>query len=275
MKVIAIVNQKGGVGKTTTTVNLARGLALKGYRVLAIDLDQQGHLTKSLGLTTGGNTALEWLTNNLPLDIVVEKASDSIMLRSKKWMPLLPRVVAHDFDVVTANISLANLELELQRKLLDREYVLGKAILKAVDRYDYVIVDSPPSFSIITINILTAADRVVIPFRPDFLSKDGVHNLLDTMEQIRERINPKLKLSGFLPTMVDKRCNNEASFVEASELATQHGGVVFGEGIRLASVLSKAPACGLSIFDYDPNSVAAKDYQAFVDKFVELEGDSK
>ncbi len=255
MKVIAIVNQKGGVGKTTTAVNLSCGLAKKGYRVLAIDLDQQGHLTKSLGLTTDGNTALEWLTNDLPLDIVVKKVSD--------------------IDVVTANISLANLELELQRKLLDREYVLGKAILKAADRYDYVIVDSPPSFGIITINILTAADRVVIPFRPDFLSKDGVHNLLDTMEQIRERINPKLKLAGFLPTMVDKRCNNEASFAEARELATQHSGVVFGEGIRLASVLCKAPEHGMSIFDYDPNSAAAKDYQTFVDKFVEIEGEHK
>jgi len=260
MKVIAIVNQKGGVGKTTTAVNLSCGLAKQGYRVLAIDLDQQGHLTKSLGLPDEGNTALEWLTNNLPLDIVIKKKVCS---------------VDSGIDVVTANITLANLELELQRKLLDREYVLGKAILKAADRYDYVIVDSPPSFGIITVNILTAADHVVIPFRPDFLSKDGVHKLLDTMEEIKVRINPRLKLAGFLPTMVDKRCNNEASFAEARELATQHGGVVFGEGIRLASVLCKAPERGMSIFDYDPNSAAAKDYQAFVDKFVELEGESK
>ncbi len=255
MKVIAIVNQKGGVGKTTTTVNLARGLALKGYRVLAIDLDQQGHLTKSLGLTAEGNTALEWLTNDLPLDIVVKKVSG--------------------IDVVTANIALANLELELQRKLLDREYVLGKAILKVADRYDYVIVDSPPGFGIIAINILTAADRVVIPFRPDFLSKDGVHKLLETMEQIKGRINPKLKLSGFLPTMVDKRCNNAASFEEAKELTTQYGGIVFDEGIRLASVLCKAPEQGMSIFDYEPKSAAAQDYQAFVDKFLEIEGANK
>ena len=255
MKVIAIVNQKGGVGKTTTAVNLSCGLAKKGYRVLAIDLDQQGHLTKSLSLPDEGNTALEWLTNNLPLDIVAKKASN--------------------IDVVTANIKLSTLELELQRKLLDREYVLGKAILKAVDRYDYVIIDSPPSFGIITINILTAADRVIIPFRPDFLSRDGVHKLLDTMEQIKSRINPKLKLAGFLPTMVDKRCNNESSFVEAKELAAQHGGVVFGEGIRLASVLCKAPEHGMSIFDYDPSSAAATDYQAFVDKFIEIEGEQK
>ena len=255
MKVIAIVNQKGGVGKTTTTVNLARGLALKGYRVLAIDLDQQGHLTKSLGLTADGNTALEWLTNNLPLDIVIKQTSN--------------------IDVVTANISLANLEMELQRKLLDREYVLGKAINKAVDYYDYVIIDSPPSFGIITINILTAADRVVIPFRPDFLSKDGVHKLLDTMEQIKTRINPKLKLSGFLPTMVDKRCNNEASFVEAKELSKQYGGVVFDEGVRLASILCKAPEQGKSIFDFKPNCDAAKDYQLFIDKFLETEGEQK
>lgn len=275
MKVIAIVNQKGGVGKTTTTVNLARGLALKGYRVLAIDLDQQGHLTKSLGLSASGNTALEWLTNDLPLSIVTQKASKAPIWYSQKWMPLLPKMVKHDIDVVTANISLANLELELQRKLLDREYVLGKAISKVADCYDYVIVDSPPSFSIITINILTAADRVVIPFRPDFLSKDGVHQLLETMEQIKERINPKLKLSGFLPTMVDKRCNNAASFEEAKELTTQYGGIVFDEGIRLASVLCKAPELGMSIFDYEPKSAAAQDYQAFVDKFLEIEGDSK
>lgn len=250
MKVIAIVNQKGGVGKTTTAVNLSCGLAKRGYRVLAIDLDQQGHLTKSMGLKVSGNTALEWLTNNLPLDIVVEPANG--------------------VDVVTADISLANLELELQRKLLDREYVLGKALTKASE-YDFVIIDSPPSFGIITINILTAADRVIIPFRPDFLSKDGVRKLLDTVEQIQQRINPKLKLAGFLPTLVDKRCNNAASFAEARELATQYGGQVFGEGIRLASVLCKAPERGLSIFDFKPNSDAATDYQNFINAFLEGE----
>lgn len=111
MKVIAIVNQKGGVGKTTTAVNLSCGLAKRGYRVLAIDLDQQGHLTKSMGIADAGNTAFEWLANNLPLDIVVKSANG--------------------VDVVTADITLANLELELQRKLLDREYVLGKALTKA------------------------------------------------------------------------------------------------------------------------------------------------
>ena len=252
MKVIAIVNQKGGVGKTTTAVNLSCGLAREGYKVLAIDLDQQGHLTKSMGITEVGNSAYEWLTNSLPLDIVVKSAN---------------RV-----DVVTADITLANLELDLQRKLLDREYVLGKALNKASD-YDFVIIDSPPSFSIITINILTAADRVIVPFRPDFLSKDGVHKLLDTMEQIKQRLNPKLKMAGFLPTLVDKRCNNRASFDEAKALAEQYGGRVFGEGIRLASALCKAPEQGLSIFDFKPNSDAAQDYQTFIDKF--LEGENK
>lgn len=252
MKVIAILNQKGGVGKTTTAVNLSRGLAKEGNKVLAIDLDQQGHLTKSMGLKVTGNTAAEWLINDLPLDIVVKSVNG--------------------IDVVTADITLANLALELQNKLLDREYVLDKAIKKAM-RYDYVIIDSPPSLGIITINILTAADKVIIPFRPDFLSKDGVRQLLDTMGQIQQRINPKLKLSGFLPTMVDKRCNNEASFAEARDLAAQYGGQVFGEGIRLASVLCKAPEQGLSIFDFKPNSDAAKDYQAFIDEFVK--GESK
>ncbi|MCM1404656.1 MAG: AAA family ATPase [Prevotella sp.] len=252
MKVIAIVNQKGGVGKTTTAVNLSCGLANQGYKVLAIDLDQQGHLTKSLGLAANGNTAAEWLMNDLPLDIVVKPVNG--------------------IDVVTADITLANLVLELQNMLFEREYVLDKAIKKAT-RYDYVIIDSPPSLGIITINILTAADKVIIPFRPDFLSKDGVHQLLDTMGQIQQRINPKLKLSGFLPTMVDKRCNNEASFAEARDLAAQYGGQVFGEGIRLASVLCKAPEQGLSIFDFKPNSDAAKDYQAFIDEF--LKGESK
>ena len=252
MKVIAILNQKGGVGKTTTAVNLSCGLAKQGYKVLAIDLDQQGHLTKSMGLTVTGNTAAEWLINDLPLDIVVKPVNG--------------------IDVITADITLANLALELQNKLLDREYVLDKAIKKATC-YDYVIIDSPPSLGIITINILTAADKVIIPFRPDFLSKDGVRQLLDTMEQIQQRINPKLKLSGFLPTMVDKRCNNEASFAEARDLVAQHGGQVFGEGIRLASVLCKAPEQGLSIFDFKPNSDAAKDYQAFIDEFIK--GESK
>ncbi|MCM1404628.1 MAG: AAA family ATPase [Prevotella sp.] len=252
MKVIAIVNQKGGVGKTTTAVNLSCGLAKRGYRVLAIDLDQQGHLTKSMGLSVNGNTALEWLVNDLPLDIVVHKANG--------------------VDVVMADITLANLELDLQRKLLDREYVLGKALTKATD-YDYVIIDSPPSFSIITINILTAADRVIVPFRPDYLSKDGVHKLLETTEQIQQRLNPKLKLAGFLPTLVDKRCNNQTSFAEAQALAERYGGRVFGEGIRLASVLCKAPEQGLSIFDFKPTSDAAKDYQTFIDEF--LKGESK
>ncbi len=259
MKVIAIVNQKGGVGKTTTAVNLSCGLAKKGYRVLAIDLDQQGHLTKSLGIDVKEmgivNTASKWLMNSLPLDDVI--------------------VTVHGIDVVPADITLASLELKLQQELIDREYTLGKEISKVADRYDYVIVDSSPSFNIITINILTAADRVILPLCPDFLSKDGGYKLLESIEQIQKRINPKLKLTGFLPTLVDKRCNNAASFAEAEQLTKQYGGVVFGEGIRLASVLRKAPEHGMSIFDYDPNSAAAKDYQAFVDKFVEIEGEER
>lgn len=252
MKVIAILNQKGGVGKTTTAVNLSCGLARKGYKVLAVDLDQQGHLTKSMGLTVTNNAAGEWLMKGLLLENVVK--------------------TVNGIDVVTADIELANLELALQKELFEKEYVLGKAIKNAVS-YDYVIIDSPPSFGNIVINILTAADKVIIPFRPDFLSKDGVHKLLDTAKQIQKRINPKLKISGFLPTMVDKRCNNEASFAEARDLAAQYGGQVFGEGIRLASVLCKAPEQGLSIFDFKPNSDAAKDYQAFIDEF--LKGESK
>lgn len=257
MKVIAIVNQKGGVGKTTTAVNLSCGLAKKGYRVLAIDLDQQGHLTKSLGLKVENNTntAFEWLMNSLPLDIVIQRKND--------------------IDIITADISLASLESELQKKL-KREYVLCREINKLIADYDYVIIDSPPSIGIITINILTAADRVIIPFRPDFLSKDGVYRLLETIKEIREQeINSRLKMSGFLPTMVDKRCNNEASFEEANELAKQYGGIVFDDGIRLAKVLSDAPGKGLSIFDYDPKSPAAQDYQAFIDKFLEIEGERK
>lgn len=259
MKVIAIANKKGGVGKTTTAVNLSCGLAKKGYRVLAIDLDQQGHLTKSFGFDVEKmgtvNTAFEWLMNSLPLDIVVQRKNN--------------------IDVVMADISLAALDAELQRKL-KREYVLCREINKVFPNYDYVVIDCPPSLGNITINILTAADRVVIPFRPDFLSKDGVYALLETVKEIQEQeINARLKISGFLPTMVDKRCNNETSFMEANNLANQYGGVVFGEGIRLAKVLADAPGKGLSIFDYAPDSPAAQDYQAFIDKFLEIEGEKK
>lgn len=251
MRVIAIVNQKGGVGKTTTAVNLAWGLANKGYKVLAIDLDQQGHLTRSMGAAAGTNTALEWLVNELPLDIVKIPVSGGV-------------------DIVPADINLASLEPELQRMLLGRERVLDKAIHKTAN-YDFVIIDSPPSFGNITINILTAADRVLIPFRPDFLSKDGVRKLLDTVAQVKDAINPKLKVSGFLPTMVDKRCNNTASFYEASILAKQFGGAVYGEGIRLAAVLTKAPEHGQSIYEFEPNSPAAKDYMQFVEEFLKGE----
>jgi chromosome partitioning protein len=251
MKVIAIVNQKGGVGKTTTAANLAWGLAMKGFKVLAVDLDQQGHLTKSMAASTGTNTALEWLINDLPLDIVVKQVSGGV-------------------DIVSADINLANLEPEIQRMLLGRERVLDKAIHKT-NAYDYVIIDSPPSFGNITINILTAADRVLIPFRPDFLSKDGVRQLLDTVTQIQVTINPKLKISGFLPTMVDKRCKNTASFNEAGELAKRYGGVVYGEGIRLASVLTKAPEFGKSIYEFEPGSNAAADYMQFVEEFIKEE----
>ena len=238
-KVLAFANQKGGVAKTTTTVNLGVAFQELGHRVLAVDMDPQGNLTMSLGLDPDAvrPSMYDVLVNH----VNIEEA-----------------LVRRELDVAVASIDLAAAEIALS-SLIGRERSLSKALMQVTDRYDYILIDTPPSLGLLTINALTASDAVIVPVQCEYLSLRGLAQLERTLELVRENLNPRVHIAGILPTMYDSRTIHGREAVEV--LRSSFGDLVFETTIRKTIRFAEAPVKGESVLKYAPESEAAKVYR--------------
>ena len=252
-KTIAIVNQKGGVGKTTSTVNLGVGLAQAGNRVLLVDDDPQHSLTISLGIRNADDDLDTTLATAMQAEIWEEG-----IIHSGEGVDLLP-----------ANIELSGVEMSLFNAM-SREQVLKSVLSRVKENYDYILIDCMPSLGLMSINALAAADSVIIPSAPDFLSTKGLNLLIRTISRVRRQINPKLKIDGILMTMVDGRTNNAKSIIAALR-STLGGSVrVFDTEIPRSVRAAEASGEGKSIFAFDPKSRVAQAYTNLTKEVAEL-----
>ena len=238
-KVIAFANQKGGVAKTTTTLNLAAAFAEEGHRVLCIDMDPQGNLTLSQGIDP------DTLEVSM-FDVLVHDMSIREVIRRR------------EVDVACSSIDLAGAEIAMSMKI-GRERSLDKALRAVSDDYDFVCIDTPPSLGLLTINALTAADKVIVPVQCEYLSMRGLLQLQNTLTLIRENLNPTVEIMGILPTMVDTRTLHAQEALEILE--ENFGDRVFGARIKKTVRFAEAPVKGMSVLKYDPTGQAADAYR--------------
>jgi chromosome partitioning protein len=238
-KVIAFANQKGGVAKTTTTLNLAAAFAERGHRVLCVDMDPQGNLTMSQGIDP------DTLEQSM-FDVLVHDLSIREVIRRR------------EIDVACASIDLAGAEIAMSTKI-GRERSLTKALQAVSDDYDWVFVDTPPSLGLLTVNALTAADQVIVPVQCEYLSMRGLLQLQNTLAMIRENLNPDVQIAGILPTMVDTRTLHAKEALEILE--ENFGDRVFGARIKKTVRFAEAPVKGMSVLKYDPKGTAADAYR--------------
>ena len=252
-KVIAIFNQKGGVGKTTTNINLAACLTLKKKRVLVIDIDPQGNTTSGLGIQ---KKSLNFTSYNLLVD-------DNLDVRNVV-MPTNTK----NLDIIPASVDLAGAEIELVQ-IDGRERKLKKAIDEIKDNYDYVFIDCPPSLGLLTINALTAVDSVLIPIQCEFYALEGVSQLVSTVDLVKRSLNPNLEIEGVILSMFDGRTNLSLQVLE--EVKKYFGDKLYSTVIPRNIRLAEAPSFGVPITTYDPKSKGAKAYTAFADEFISAE----
>jgi chromosome partitioning protein len=238
-RVISFANQKGGVAKTTTTLNLGVALAEQGLKVMLVDLDPQGNLTMSQGLNpdTIERSMFDVLVHRLPIQEVVHHT---------------------EVDLAVSSIDLAGAELALS-SMIGRERALEKAILPVRDGYDYVLIDTPPSLGLLTINALVASNGVIVPVQCEYLSLRGLVQLENTLSMIRENLNPDVGIEGILPTMYDSRTLHSREAVEI--LQENFGDLVFDTKIRKTVRYAEAPVKGTSVLKYDPSGSAAQAYR--------------
>lgn len=242
MKTICIVNQKGGVGKTTTSVNLASALATLGRKVLLVDLDPQGNASSGLGLKRH-----EYQDKNVY----------HVLIGATKVSEALQRTKNPNLYVLPANSDLVGAELELVDEP-NREYKMKTALTAGEGVFDYVLIDCPPSLGLLTLNALCAANSFLVPLQCEYYALEGLSQLLNTAGLIKKKLNPNLKIEGILLTMFDTR--NNLSHQVVQEIQTHFKDKVFSAVIPRNVRLSEAPSHGISIFDYDDRSVGAKKY---------------
>ena len=247
LKVIAFANQKGGVAKTTTTLNLAVAFAEAGHRVLAIDMDPQGNLTMSQGIDPD----------------TVEKSMYHVLVDG---MPIRDVIRKREIDVACASIDLAGAEIAMSMKI-GRERSLEKALKAVREDYDFVCIDTPPSLGLLTINALTAADKVIVPVQCEYLSMRGLIQLQNTLSMIREELNPDVEIEGILPTLVDTRTVHAKEAIEILE--ENFGDRVFATRIRKTIRFAEAPVKGTSVLKYDPEGTAAESYRDLAKEVLE------
>lgn len=254
-KAIAIFNQKGGVGKTTTNINLGACLALKGKKVLILDIDPQGNTTSGIGIK---KKTLDYTI----YDLLIEEAFDT------------RRAILHTaidgLDIIPASVDLAGAEIELVQ-IEGREKRLKNAIDKVRDRYDYIFIDCPPSLGLLTINSLTAVESVLIPIQCEFYALEGVSQLVNTIDLVKKGLNPELAIEGVILSMFDGRTNLSAQVVQ--EVKRYFGDKVYSTVIPRNIRLAEAPGYGMAITQYDPKSKGAEAYTEFAEEFLEREGE--
>ena len=252
-KAIAIFNQKGGVGKTTTNINLAACLAMKGKKVLILDIDPQGNTTSGIGVSKRN-------LKNTVYNILIDKNYDP--------RKAIMHTSTENLDLIPASVDLAGAEVELVQ-IEEREKTLKIGLDKVRDDYDYIFIDCPPSLGLLTINSLTAVDSVLIPIQCEFYALEGVSQLISTIEKVKERLNPGLYIDGVILSMFDGRTNLSHAVVQ--DVRNFFGPAMYDTIIPRNVRLAEAPSYGKAIQDYDPNAQGAKAYQEFTKEFLARE----
>lgn len=245
--VISVSNQKGGVGKTTTTCNVAAGLKKKGFRVLIIDLDPQGNLGFSVGAETEAATIYDVLKGDAKARFAIQKTPAA--------------------DIIISSILLSGIELEFTNT--GREYLLKEAIKPLLDSYDYILVDTPPNLGILTINAFTASDTIIVPMLSDIFSLQGIAQLYETVERVKKYCNPRLKFSGILLTNINPNTHLAKEIRGTADLISKDLNIpIFKTTIRKSVAISEAQSVQTSILEYAPKNHAALDYQQFVKELL-------
>ena len=248
-RIIAIANQKGGVGKTTTAINLSACLADKGKKVIAVDMDPQGNMTSGLGLDK------EFL----------EKTVYDMIIGESDIEEVLQKETMENLDVLPTNIDLSAAEIELI-DVENKEFIVRNSIQKIRDNYDFVIIDCPPSLSMLTINAMTTADSVLVPIQCEYYALEGLSQLIHTVELVKDRLNPDLEIEGVVFTMYDARTNLSLQVVENVKDNLQQNiyKTIIPRNIRLA----EAPSYGMPINQYDPKSAGSESYMRLADEVI-------
>lgn len=247
--IISVINQKGGVGKTTTTVSLAAYVGRKKKKVLLIDLDPQGNATSGLGINKNE----------------VENSTYDVMINDTPISEAIVSTTAKNVDICPTNINLAGAEIELV-SAMSREMILKNALDEVKDNYDYIFIDCPPSLGLLTLNSLAVSNGLIIPIQGEYYALEGLGQLIDTMNIVKKKLNPNLDIIGVVLTMFDKRTQLTKQVKE--EVEKYFGEKVFKTCIPRNVRLAEAPSHGLAICDYDPNSKGGKAYEELTKELI-------